>query len=33
MDRQRPQAAFLEYDRFVGIRERLDPSDAFLGPY
>ena len=33
MDRQRLRAAFPEYDRFAGIRERLDPADAFLGPY
>lgn len=33
MDRQRLQAAFPEYDRFLGIRERLDPSGTFLGPH
>lgn len=33
MDKQRLQAAFPEYDRFESIRERLDPSGAFLGPY
>jgi FAD/FMN-containing dehydrogenase len=33
MDRQRLQAAFPQYDRFTGIRERLDPSGTFLGPH
>lgn len=33
MGRQRLQAAFPEYDRFAGIRKRLDPSGAFLGPH
>ena len=33
MDRERLQAAFPEYDRFLAIRKRLDPSGAFLGPY
>ena len=33
MDKQRLQAAFPEYGRFESIRERLDPSGAFLGPY
>jgi hypothetical protein len=33
MDRQRLQAAFPEYDRFLSIRKHLDPSGAFLGPY
>ena len=32
-DRQRLQAAFPEYDRFVGIRRRLDPDGVFLGSY
>lgn len=33
MDKQRLEAAFPEYGRFESIRERLDPSGAFLGPY
>lgn len=33
MDRQRLQAAFPEYDRFLRIRKNLDPSDAFLGSH
>jgi hypothetical protein len=33
MDKQRLRAAFPEYGRFESIRERLDPSAAFLGPY
>jgi hypothetical protein len=33
MDKQRLQAAFPEYGRFESIRERLDPSGAFLGSY
>ena len=33
MDRERLQAAFPEYDRFLAIRKRLDPSGAFLGPH
>jgi len=31
MDRQGLQAAFPGYDRFLGIRKKLDPSGAFLG--
>jgi hypothetical protein len=33
MDKQRLQTAFPEYGRFSSIRERLDPSGSFLGPY
>jgi hypothetical protein len=33
MDGQRLERAFPAYDRFLDIRERLDPSGAFLGPY
>jgi FAD/FMN-containing dehydrogenase len=33
MNRQRLQGAFPQYDRFLGIRERLDPSGTFLGPH
>jgi FAD/FMN-containing dehydrogenase len=33
MNRQRLQAAFPQYGRFLGIRERLDPSGTFLGPH
>ena len=33
MDRQRLQAAFPEYDRFLRILKNLDPSDALLGSH
>jgi hypothetical protein len=33
LDRERVQQAFPQYDRFIGIREHLDPSGAFLGPH
>jgi FAD/FMN-containing dehydrogenase len=33
MDKQRLRAAHPQFDRFTGIRERLDPADTFLGPH
>jgi len=33
LDAERVQQAFPQYDRFIGIREHLDPSGAFLGPH